>query len=817
MEHKNEITYQLTINPAPLSSKPPKDDKIIGKIVNNLNVTTGLTINHFSKIVRQPFGYTWSGGLFHGNINNENWYLQQIFGLDFDKGEITIEEVFQRLNEFGITPQVWYTSFSDSPSLRKFRVVLFTDMPANNQLQHSYIAKGLLTLFPEADQKCKNRGRWYFGGKESFIIHTDPIPLQKLVDALGITMTSEDGGRTRKITPELFKNSSNHKNGKNWSFLYDYNTNTQISPKNKKYKYEGGQLEKIDWCVARKKVKILDDFLKGKWLNHDLLWGLATNLIYINGGRKLFKETMQKYNELGLTQYTQNNFNIHSYLNVPKYPPLPLYEFSPYKEDHEHYDIISATKDIRGEVIITQPINMIKLSDAEALLKEKFEFLMKHAEKGKIYIFILPTAIGKTRSLLFLEGVIISVPTNDLKNEISDTMKVKHITSPDPVEFEDESLNRTLRHYYSIGLPKKATAILYKVIEQGIGRYSQKDIDSAQNYIDQLSACKYSTETILTTHSRALHTEYSHDTIVYDEDPLNQILDIKQIQISDLHKLKIQSGEIFKSDLDPVIEKLEKSIPTEINNTPTLIDIEIDELVKQVSTFQFESNIFEFFHSSFFVKDKLDHNIIHYVVKKELPKDKKVIVMSATAPSFIYKKLYGDKVEIIDLTDVEQQGKIIQYTNKSCSRNGLNRYVDSISKQVGDKPVITFMSYGHHFKNPVKEMYFGNCSGYNGMSGKDLAVVGTPHRNNVEYLLTAKVLGVDYKTTDTTMSYQNIEYNGFKFKFNCFDHEELRNIQLALIQSDLIQAVGRARTLRTDAQVDLYSNFPLRISDEFRY
>jgi hypothetical protein len=64
-------------------------------------------------------------------------------------------------------------------------------------------------------------------------------------------------------------------------------------------------------------------------------------------------------------------------------------------------------------------------------------------------------------------------------------------------------------------------------------------------------------------------------------------------------------------------------------------------------------------------------------------------------------------------------------------------------------------------------------------------------------------------------AYQKIECNGFKFKFNCYEDELLRNIQLSLIESDLIQAVGRARSLRTNATVQLYSNFPLRISSIF--
>jgi hypothetical protein len=81
--------------------------------------------------------------------------------------------------------------------------------------------------------------------------------------------------------------------------------------------------------------------------------------------------------------------------------------------------------------------------------------------------------------------------------------------------------------------------------------------------------------------------------------------------------------------------------------------------------------------------------------------------------------------------------------------------------------------------------------------------------------LLAKVLGINFKTSDTTMGFKEIEYNGFRFMFNCYDSSELRDIQLGLIESDLIQAIGRARTLRTEATVELYSNFPLRITHQF--
>jgi hypothetical protein len=159
---------------------------------------------------------------------------------------------------------------------------------------------------------------------------------------------------------------------------------------------------------------------------------------------------------------------------------------------------------------------------------------------------------------------------------------------------------------------------------------------------------------------------------------------------------------------------------------------------------------------------------------------------------------------------------IIQNTKQSCARNAMQRYAPSLSEKVGDVPVITFKRFRSSFKNPVEDMYFGNCSGYDNLKGKDIAVVGTPHRNNVLYhLIAAQINGAN--TPNHSMDHQKVEYNGFRFIFNCFDDPLLRNIQLSLIESDLLQAVGRARTLRTNATVQVYSNFPLRATTKFIY
>ena len=561
-------------------------------------------------------------------------------------------------------------------------------------------------------------------------------------------------------------------------------------------------------------MKLLDVFLNGEWLYHNQLFGLATNMNYIRGGRKLMTETMKKYNDMGLTHYTENNFNIFTYINKVNYLPQLIYKFSPYPEDADLFDLISATREVRGQIEQIEPIQRIPLGRAEATLFDRFQHIMDEGTTGKIYLLNLPTAIGKTE-MITSSIATIAAPTNTLKVEIAKRMNVICQSTPDAVVFESEYLNRKLQYYYNIGLPKNATAVLYDVINgKGLLKYSEPDIAKAREYLNQLNLSYHTTDTLLTTHTRAIHTPFKHDTIIFDEDPISSLIDIKSLEISDLLKLQLNTGG--NKNLEIVIEYLKNLMPGELRETPFL-NIDIPELIEKISCLNVTTNIFEFFKSLFILKDAYTPNTIHYVIKRELPLDKKIIIQSATTPVFIYQQLFGDRVELIDIRDVEQQGSIIQYTKRSCSRDGLARYHKDISKAVGNKPVITFKSTQRYFQNPVNEMYFGNCSGYDGMKGKDLVIVGTPHRDNIQYLLTAKVLGIDFKTTDTTMTYQNIEYNGVRFKFNCYDHPALRNIQLSLIESDLIQAVGRARTLRTDAKVEVYSNFPLKLSDGFIY
>lgn len=622
-----------------------------------------------------------------------------------------------------------------------------------------------------------------------------------------------DGGKNRQIPANLL----NTPNGQKRLFLYYSNGNNPFLPKTNLHPFtttaKGAKQVVINWTVARSRVKILDSFLNGEWLFHDQLFGLATNMMNIKGGKKKMLDTMEKFNAAGVTSYTQNNFNIFTYLKKVSYPAIPIHQFSTYADDLDLHDIVSATIDQRGYIEITKPIDKIPLRDAVKIMNEKFQKAMNDIASDKIYLFALPTAIGKTEMLTDITATI-AAPTNGLKNEIKERMKVDSVIAPDSITFETQFLNNKVSYYYTVGLPKKAMAVIYDVSnEKNRKKYPVEDVKRAKEYLAQLATSTNSTDTVLTTHTRALYTEFQHDTIIFDEDPLKSLIEIQQFELTDLIKLMYKTYTISE-DLNAVIEQLENAEPGVVHKT-TVNSLNIESLVERLSTYTINSNLVGFFSSSFFYKNLYDLNTVHYVTKRPFPKNKKIIILSATLPVDLYKILYGEKVEVIDIRNVEQCGEVIQYTKRSCSRRELRRYHESISEELGDLPVITFMHFRNNFKNSVPNMYFGNCEGYDTLKGKDLAVVGTPHRNNVVYFLTAAAMGEEISASDMEMKLQKIDYNGFKFKFNCYSHTALRNIQLSLIESDLIQAVGRARTLRHKAKVVVYSNFPLQISDQF--
>jgi hypothetical protein len=209
--------------------------------------------------------------------------------------------------------------------------------------------------------------------------------------------------------------------------------------------------------------------------------------------------------------------------------------------------------------------------------------------------------------------------------------------------------------------------------------------------------------------------------------------------------------------------------------------------------------------------------------------------MSATPNINLYEKLFGkDNVKIHDCRTIKYKGNLIQYYNRSMSRGyvrnnpdiyniiretvkefegqkNLNMSKHKIAKKVEKMAILTFKG-----KIPDARHWFGNLSGTNDYEKQDIIVAGTPHFPDHVYKLLALTLGFEFDI-DAKPQYQEVEHNGYKFWFTTYNDEILRDIQFWLIESELLQAVGRARLIWHNCTVYLFSDFPLKQAQLYQF
>jgi hypothetical protein len=455
------------------------------------------------------------------------------------------------------------------------------------------------------------------------------------------------------------------------------------------------------------------------------------------------------------------------------------------------------------------------------LFKEAFNVAMVANEK--INIVKAPVGIGKSHILRNKQDVAICLPTHKLKEELFHQMTVESKMVPELPIFENTSLNNKIFHYYKSGL-RSAVLDLLRITANN----DTNDGRAAKQYLNELELAKAWKGTLLTTHERSLHQEMQQKVLIYDEDCIHSLISLKSFQLNDLGSLIINYPDLalYYNDCYNDLMKAEANIMHQIN----VDEVPIHLLIEKLKSEPILSNLVEFFTANKYYKEvhknKKGQTIttIHYAKFNHFPANKKIIILSATCNLEFYERVFSNQNKTIEIPTVENKGIVIQNTKYSNSRQSMKkRDKDNFKEIIGDHPVITFMSESKELNTEYSKnngdlnMYFGNTRGYNELKGKDLLVIGTPHINQIVYYFHAEYMGIDTNAIDKKMEYQTIQWKGMQFKFQTFNNTDLRNIQLHLIEGELIQAIGRARTIRTDAQVQVFSNFPLLMTDKFNF
>lgn len=541
------------------------------------------------------------------------------------------------------------------------------------------------------------------------------------------------------------------------------------------------------------------------------------------------KEIMEKHNLSGKTKYGPEKYTMIDLAARHKYLPENLKKYSPEDAASGMKNLLHFSIFRKGYVEITKNPEYISLAAAEKKFNEFMDAIFGDNPNpnsiGKVNILVAPPGFGKTERLKNIKDSVLAFPTNQLKNQVhEERFDSEHLITISLPEIADKALENEVKKLYNQGFYIEAREELEKAANGGSSPYrlSLSERMVIREFLNQSQNFQMGTteKNMITTHRRAIDQNFNRKYLIFDEDPLSDILPIHSFDVSDIENLKNVLKSIAVKELEKELEEFELFLtnlsPGEVTKPPKFKNLKkvVSDNGSLITEKKIKGNFIEFFKCDFIMRDENNTSDFYYISRKQFPKNKTVLIMSATIPVWIYKKLLGEKFGVLlDLSNVRNCGKVYQNTDHTYSRSSLHHCLKEVSNCVRHLPVITFANFRSRFSNPVMDIYFGNNRGYDDLKGKDCAVVGTFHFNTSKYLLTAAVLGVDLVSQKPNLQNRIVERGGYKFKFMTYENPQLSEIQISLIEGELKQSIGRARILRENAEVFVFSDLP--ITDKF--
>lgn len=873
---------RIHVDTASFSQKPTSNEckQISTRLAEN---QMEITLNDFRTAISPPFSKSYTAAYYNNKTrSNDNWLGQELFILDIDS-KLLYEDCMTRCKKYDLIPFIVQPTFSCSnEKINKYRVIFRFEQEITNIRIRSLIVEALSKIFPEIDKSCNESARLFYGGKK--IIHFDTSAtiglLHLITDALPRYLQDKDrinysrninnfckkvginrrgkfpyieerdinklSSKSEEYAPVIY--TSIYKNGVKSSKTLAIYFSNEIDDRSRKGKYniqkdkiKNKAIRNFNFAELTKSCQLYREFVEDeKWLYHKELFGIATNLCQVEGGQNLFLQSIEKSNHETYRRdkngYEKDwSYQCNRIKNIYSYQPSTCDNFCPYKNECEHQkNMIQQVLYSKGKVRIVSRGEWKSLKYGETKLKEIFKSVMESNDTD-IHIIKTPTALGKTELAIRYPNIVYAAPTHKLLDEIAKRMKERFIMYKITPNLLGQPLSKKIKKdlmkFYQIGDTKSVKEYLVANLENMIDRDKKIIVE----YLESLDYKQLltSTATVLTTHERCfVQFQNYKGTIIIDEDPLRALCKIDSVLIEDLlyvnSQLPNELGKFF-IDLFNLILNSKPGIVYSFNSLSTKEIKIIRESLNDTSNIS--SNIYEFFQADYYIKSN-DSNKIEYIKKRDLPKNSKIIILSATIEPQFYKHLFKDRpVHEYDVGLIETKGKIIQYPQKSFAKQQIinNKkklqdskesdtinYLKQVKDKIGGVKVITHKCFENDFDNAVG--HFGSVMGLNHLAGNDLAVVGTHHKPPHVYLLYAACFGytgIENELQD--MKSRKIIRNEYEFYFYTFPKGSiLREIQLALVEQELVQAIGRARLLRYDRTVTVFSNYPVR-GAEFKY
>lgn len=812
--------FDVTINDLEFKTKPEKVDfPKINKGFKTIKTNIFRLSEHINK------GKTFVPCVFKDNVRKNDAFIStQVFALDFDDNQEPMEKV-ALFREYGIKTNILYYTFSSTEAYKKFRLVFVIDTPITDRKTREKIQLALMDIAKDSDAACKDAARMFLGcNNKSVPINLSVNKLDEILPAIDIYINSNVSEPTKRANTQMLKNFQKT------CTLNSINKDTQNLKENK-------QIEYYNFKEAQKTSPVLHQFATGTHLKYRPLLVLATNMYYIKGGIKWMKECMDKTGT-----YKPEDYSLLSVPSRYNYLPMDISDFDA-SLIGEYKNLLYIDKNRQG-VQVLQPIEKVDVDEVshnfsvsmEAITNR--EFLNNLGTKIKqVNILKASVGSGKTRKIIRQKNVLIAVPNHKLKDELAERMKaegIDFVTTPEMPIFNDKELNEKYKFFQDIGDTHKAN----QLIKDKAAEFSYKtegfiddpklleDRFAAQEYLRRLNEAYNADVTVITTHRRAIlsHKAFSKKHIIFDEDIFKELLPIVTFKRSDLTALisEIQLNEKNKK-LAKEFEKDIRAVYAYLDTLPTAIIRATENIVfnneknfkEKIAQLKGGEKIIKFLDSDYVLRSVgIDDVERFYSIKKiELPKDAQVTIVSGTADNWIYEKLLEDReYDFHNLGIAKNIVPIIQYTGKAYSKTQMESGEFPLLQN--ESIAITYKDYKEKIQGSDEVTHFGNTSGFDHLKGKTVSVVGTPIPHPTIVMLYAKVLGLEY--TNQEKEYRSFLLDNYRFDMYTYIDDNLANIELKLTQMELEQAVGRGRTSRTDAQLELFAKVPINSTDVFK-
>ncbi|MCM3022337.1 hypothetical protein M3576_03160 [Weizmannia ginsengihumi] len=820
-----------------------------------------MSIGELMEEVTLPNAKSFTPAIFkNGERSNETWASQQLFALDIDSG-LTIEEAVKLSKEVNVIPVFIYSSFSHTEEHHKFRMIFLLNEEIHDMRVRNLIQYALRTLFPTADRNANDPARLLFGGKKVEFYSDSVISVVEILDAVvkrikmgpnstrdikkfceqtGLSLCNgyphykvinEDELRFLERNTSFISLTKNRTNPINY-----YRTRAKISHSSYCLHFTGPDKteEMVEFAETREgqEVKTVRNFpydnLIGRcrlfkesitgeyWLYHNEVFGIMTNLLNVEGGKSKVLEILNSRPE-----YSRKKDDWQLMLNQIKklnYLPSNCDSFCPFADECIHAkNMIQQGKLPRGSVQILENSELQPIDEVYNKLDILLDDILCNKPKG-IYVVKAPTGIGKTELLIKhaeKNNYSIAFPTHKLKHEVSQRLgkyNIEHFVVPELPELEGP-IGETINHLYNIGAYRSVSKHLRQIAANN---------EQINEFLDSMYRMKkVKNQVFLTTHQRSIYTkDDSNSTLIFDEDPIPSLYPISKLKMTELvyafTRLQ-ENGE--NKDVFVTLQNMILNAPLDIvhERSSFLLPATREMETVVVGDANINSNILGFLNCDYFIKKRL-HNSewIYFIQKNSLPADKKIIILSATINEQVSKLVFGKDVQFFNLGEVKPKGTLLQITSKSFSRYSINESEQDL-KQVAQKLIDTYnpnseiISYKSYFQEENgSSVHFGNTEGIDDLKGKNITVIGTPHLNPLSYLLLSVCLGYRMGLQESRMEYIPVERNGLRFYFNTYNGDSLlREIQFYLVESQLFQAVGRARVNRYPSKVLILSNLPV--------